>query len=80
MTTGELESAVRRATNLFDRWNDVTGFTPKGSSYYYELLGTIEDAVHCGAQAATGDYRRLKDEPAKLFRLARPRPPKKEKA
>jgi hypothetical protein len=52
ITAGELADAKRRALNLFDKWNDVTGVAPKRTSYYYELQGVIEDAVECGAQAA----------------------------
>lgn len=62
MNQGELESAVRRALNLFDQWNQVTGFVKPGTSYYAEIQGCIEDAVHCGAQAATGDFKRLDSE------------------
>lgn len=62
MNNGEMESAIRRALNLFDAWNSVTGFVPPGSSYYAEIQGCIEDAVHCGAQAATGDFKRLEGE------------------
>lgn len=62
MTKGELEGAIRRALNLFDQWVEVTGFVPKHTTYYYEMQGCIEDAVHCGAQAATGDYRKLESE------------------
>jgi len=62
MTKGELESALRRARNLLDKWNDETGFVRKHTSYYYELQGIVDDAVHCGAQAATGDYRPLESE------------------
>jgi hypothetical protein len=62
MTVGELEAAVRRASNLFDAWNQVTGFVVPHTSYYAEILSCIEDAVHCGAQAATGDYKRLDGE------------------
>lgn len=62
MNQGELESAVRRALNLFDQWNDVTGFVPKFTTYYYEMQGVIEDAVHCGAQGASGDYKKLECE------------------
>lgn len=62
MKRGEIDSAVRRALNLFDAWNDVTGFVTKHTSYYYELQGIIEDAVHCGAQQATGDFRKLESE------------------
>lgn len=62
MTNGELQFAERRALNLFDQWNDVTGFVPKFSTYYYELQAVIRDAVHCGAQGATGDYKKLESE------------------
>lgn len=62
MTKGEVEYAERRALNLFDKWNDVTGFVPKFTSYYYELQGIITDAVHCGAQGATGDFKTLESE------------------
>lgn len=62
MTEGELDFAIRRALNIFDAWNDVTGVIKKFSSYYYELQGVIEDAVHCGAQQATGDFKELESE------------------
>jgi hypothetical protein len=62
ITKGELESAKRRALNLFDKWNDVTGFVPKHTGYYYELQSVIEDAVHCGAQAAVGVHELLESE------------------
>lgn len=39
MTRGETEYAIRRALNMFDDWNDVTGFVLKFSSYYYEIQG-----------------------------------------
>jgi hypothetical protein len=62
MTKGELDNAIRRALNLFDKWNDCTGVVPKCSTYYYEMQGCIEDAVHCGAQAVTGDLKKLEGE------------------
>lgn len=62
MNVGKLESAKRRAINLFDAWVNCTGFVVPHTSYYAELCGLIEDAVHCGAQAATGDMRRLESE------------------
>jgi hypothetical protein len=62
VTRGEVNDAVRRALNIFCRWNDVTGFVPPHTSYYYELQAIIEDAVHCGAQAATGDYKKMESE------------------
>lgn len=62
MKVGELRSAIRRAQNLFDNWNQCTGQFQPGSSYYDEAQSLIEDAVHCGAQAATGDFKRLEGE------------------
>lgn len=63
MTVGELEQAKRRALNILDRWLDVTGAIDMNTSWYYELQSIVEDAVHCGAQGATGDYKRLEGEP-----------------
>ena len=37
--------------------NDVTGAIAKRTSWYYELQSVIEDAVECGAQGATQDFR-----------------------
>jgi hypothetical protein len=34
MTKGELDNAIRRALNILDGWNDVTGAVPKHSSWY----------------------------------------------
>jgi len=62
MTKGKVDFAVRRALNLFDKWNDVTGFVEKHTSYYYEMQGCITDAVHCGIQEACDDYRELESE------------------
>jgi hypothetical protein len=62
MTKGELDCAIRRALNNFDVWNDCTGVFSLHSSSYYEISSLIEDAVHIGAQAATGDYHQLEGE------------------
>ena len=62
MQKGEIESAERRALNLFDKWNDITGYITKHSSYYYELQGVITDAVHCGIQQALNDFKSLDSE------------------
>jgi len=62
ITAGELADAKRRALNLFDRWNDATGIVHKGTNYYYELQGVIEDAVECGAQAACHVHENLDGE------------------
>jgi hypothetical protein len=48
--------------NLFEKWNDVTGCADPGTSRYYELQGCIEDAVECGAQAASGVHELLDSE------------------
>ena len=52
VTQGELEYAVRKALEVFDRWNDATGCIPKLTGHYYEVLGVVEDAVHIGVQVA----------------------------
>jgi hypothetical protein len=60
-TVGEIEFAKRRARNLFDEWNDVTGVIGKFSGYYYEVMACIDDAVDCGFQTALDDYKSLSD-------------------
>ena len=62
VTKGEMEFAVRRALNLLDKWNDTTGAVAKFSSWYYELQGVVEDAVHCGVQQALGVHKPLDGE------------------
>lgn len=52
MTKGEVDTAERKALNVFDKWNDVTGFAQPNTSYYYEIQSVIEDAVHIGIQMA----------------------------
>ncbi len=62
MTKAELDNAVRRALNIFDSWNQVTGCFSEARGYYNEMQLIIEDAVHCGAQAETKDFKRLESE------------------
>lgn len=62
MTTGQLNNAIRRAHNLFDQWNSEHDGVKPHTSYYYELMGLVSDAVHCVAQAATGDFKPLDSE------------------
>jgi hypothetical protein len=52
MTKGAVNYAIRQALNNFDEWNDVTGYFTKGSGYYGEIQGVIEDAVRIGAKIA----------------------------
>ena len=54
MTEGQMEYAVRKAHESFDRWNDCTGFIPKFSGYYLEALAETETAVRIGARVASG--------------------------
>jgi hypothetical protein len=53
MTKGELDYAIRQSLNNFDKWNDVTGCFPKGTSYYYEIQGIVQDAVKIGSKMAS---------------------------
>ena len=62
MKKGLIDNAIRRALNIFDKWNDVTGAIPKYSPYYWELQSVIEDAVHCGIQGAIGINKKLNGE------------------
>lgn len=62
MNQSQIEYAIRRALAIFDGWVDATGVVERHSSYYSEMQGIIEDAVHCGAQEATGDYKKLDSE------------------
>jgi len=62
MNKGQVESAERRALNLFDKWNDITGYIPKHCGYYYEIQAVITDAVHCGIQQALEDFKPLDSE------------------
>lgn len=54
MQKGQHKYATRKAHELFDAWNDVTGVFPKFTGYYYEILGVIEDAVRVGSMVALG--------------------------
>ena len=62
MKKGEIDTATRRALNIFDKWNDITGFVPKHTSYYYEMQSVVEDAVHCGIQEAIKEFEKLDGE------------------
>lgn len=54
MTKGEMEYAIRKAQEDFDRWNDATGLIQKFSGYYYEALAEIATAARIGARVACG--------------------------
>jgi hypothetical protein len=62
MTKGEVDDATRRAFNILQGWNDVSGVFSEGTGYWAEIQGVIEDAVHCGIQAALEEHRILESE------------------
>ena len=66
MNKGELDNAKRRALNFLDEWLEVTGAVSKGSGWYWELQGIIEDAVECGVQGALGVFFPLSSEADEL--------------
>jgi hypothetical protein len=45
-----VDKAERIAQNVFDKWNEVTGFVDEADSYYDEIQGLMIDAVHIGIQ------------------------------
>lgn len=61
MQKGQKEYAQRKALELFDAWNDVTGCFPKFTSYYYEICAVINDAVEVGSMVALGVEFEIKD-------------------
>jgi hypothetical protein len=54
MTVGQMDYAIRKAHESFDRWNDCTGLITKFCGYYGEALAEIETAVRIGARVASG--------------------------
>jgi len=61
MQKGQKEYAQRKALELFDAWNDVTGCFPKFTGYYYEICSVINDAVEIGSMVALGVEFEIKD-------------------
>lgn len=52
MTKGEVADAERKALNVLEEWNDVTGALDSRGSWYRECQAVVEDAVHIGIQMA----------------------------
>jgi len=48
-----VEPKQKSAREFLDEWNDVTGFVAKGTSYYYELISVIQDAMDAAAGKTT---------------------------
>ncbi len=61
MQKGQVDYAKRRALELFDAWNNVTGFPEKFTSYYYEISSIIEDAVEIGIMVTFGITPEIKN-------------------
>jgi hypothetical protein len=54
MKISQINYAIRKAHESFDRWNDCTGLITKFCGYYSEALAEIETAVRIGARVALG--------------------------
>ena len=52
MTAEKLDNAIEQATERFNNWVDVTGVFVRNTSYYFECLSCIEEAVHIGIMTA----------------------------
>lgn len=61
MQKGQNNYAKRKALELFDSWNDVTGVITKFGCHYYEICSVIEDAVEIGSMIALGIDIEIKD-------------------
>ena len=60
MTKADVDRATRRALTIFDAWHRSTGHVP--DYCLSEVEACIEDAVHCGIQAAMGIHELLESE------------------
>lgn len=52
MTAGQVADAERKALNVLEEWNEVTGALDAKGSWYRECQSVVEDAVHIGIQMA----------------------------
>ena len=52
MTKAQVDYAERKAMEVFDEWNEITGWLNVSDSYYSEVEAIIVDAVHIGIQMA----------------------------
>lgn len=52
MNKGQVDDAERKALNVLEEWNEVTGALDVNGSWYRECQSVIEDAVHIGIQMA----------------------------
>ena len=50
MLDHELEYAIRKAQNHFDKWNDKTNAIPRRRDWYQDILNIIEDSVMIGVE------------------------------
>ena len=61
MEDGQRDYARRKALEIFDKWNDITGCFPKFSGYYYEMCSLVQDAADIGSLVALGVDFVIKD-------------------
>ncbi len=52
MNKGKVNDAERKALNVLEEWNEVTGALDINGSWYRECQCIIEDCVHIGIQMA----------------------------
>lgn len=52
MNKGNVDDAERKALNVLEEWNEVTGALDVNGSWYRECQSVVEDAVHIGIQMA----------------------------
>ena len=62
MNKQQVDYAVRKALENFDRWNEVTGVVEVNSGHYSEISSVIEDSVYIGIQMALSGQIRYDEE------------------
>lgn len=66
MKKGQVDDAERKALNVLEQWNEVTGALDVNGGWYRECQSVVEDAVHIGIQMALfgrveyGEYGEVK--------------------
>lgn len=52
MNKGQVADAERKALNILEEWNEITGALDVNSSWYRECQSVVQDALHIGIQMA----------------------------
>lgn len=61
ITNAQVNYAERKALQLFESWNNISGHFEKNSSSYSEIVKCILDSVHCGILIAIGNKIKIED-------------------